>query len=215
MQFKLNLPLMLLTIPAVLAISLEDISPLNKNEVTLGCLDTYNREISECSKEQFSSGKCTTECTNALNTLGKDIMLACRQAFAGQDTLFRRILDGGIVTTLCANSGDDEETADISSTPTKSTVTKTSSAVEKLETDDAPTTTESSAETETTTGAASEEETDASGTEGSSATETTPAGSQETGGNNSEDNSILGGGGNAAERVEIGKSVLFGAIVDV
>lgn len=197
MQFsKITISLLLALPTAFASISLGDTEALNKDEVTLGCLNTYNREVKECSKAEISSGSCSSDCATALNTLGKDVMLACRQAYAGPDTLLRRIIDGGLVVTLCKKT--DNSSKDISSTtaPARDEATTTSSAPEETST--------SASETETTgtgkpTGAAntdSPKSTYASTTETSSST--TSANSTAT---PSSDGSILGS--NAAGRVRL------------
>jgi len=207
MQFsKITVSLLLALPTAFASISLGDTEALKKDEVTLGCLNTYNREVTECSKTDISSGSCSSDCATALNTLGKDIMLACRQAYAGPDTLLRRIIDGGLVVTLCKKTDGGSKDTSSTTAPVKVEATTTSSAPEETYT--------SVSETETTgtgkpTGATytdSSKPTDASMTETSS--ETTSASSTAT---PSSDDSILGGN-NAAGRAGVAMSVILGAV---
>ncbi|KAI5795351.1 hypothetical protein DFH27DRAFT_117537 [Peziza echinospora] len=96
-----------LVLPAttLAAVSLKDVEPISSSEVVQGCTTAYNAEIKNCSKDQFTSGTCTEACISDLQTHSTNVMLACRQAFAGPGTLLRKIIDGGLVVTLCPGGG--------------------------------------------------------------------------------------------------------------
>ncbi|KAF8457638.1 hypothetical protein BGX38DRAFT_1156394 [Terfezia claveryi] len=209
MQFsKITVSLLLALPTAFASISLGDAEALKKDEVTLGCLNTYNREVTECSKAEISSGSCSSDCATALNTLGKDIMLACRQAYAGPDTLLRKIVDGGLVVTMCKKTGGGSKDTSSTTAPAKDEATTTSSASEKTYTSVTETKITETTGTGEPTGAAytdSSKSTDASTTEAFS--KTTSASSTTT---PSSDDSILGS--NAAGRVGVVMSVMLGTV---
>lgn len=207
MQFsKITVSLLLALPTAFASISLGDTEALKKGEVTLGCLTTYNREVTECSKAEISSGTCSSDCATALSALGKDIMLACRQAYAGPDTLLRKIIDGGLVVTMCKKTEGGSKDTSSTTAPAKDKATTTSSAPE--ETFTSVTKITETTRTGAPTGAAytdSSKSTDASTTETSS--KTTSANSTAT---PSSDDSILGS--NDAGRVGVAMSVMLGAV---
>ncbi|KAF8429685.1 hypothetical protein EV426DRAFT_570744 [Tirmania nivea] len=207
MQFsKITVSLLLALPTAFASVSLGDTEALNKDEVTIGCLNTYNSEVKECSQAEISSGSCSSDCATALNTLGKDIMLACRQAYAGPDTLLRRIIDGGLVITMCKKTDSGSKETSSTTAPAKDEATTTSSAPEETYTGASKTVTTG---TDKPTRAAitdSSRSTDAPTTETSY--ETTSASSTAT---PSSDDSILGES-NAAGRVGAAMSVILGAV---
>ncbi|KAG0126282.1 hypothetical protein HOY82DRAFT_120441 [Tuber indicum] len=91
----------LLIVTSVSAVSLSDISPLPSNSVTPGCESAYGEPIPACPSDLRASKQCSAGCSAALDETAKKVIVACRQAFIGPDTLLRRVLDGGIQKTLC------------------------------------------------------------------------------------------------------------------
>lgn len=104
---------LLAAIVSVSALSLNDLDPLPDNMVTPGCKTTYGQEISECpSASDFQAKKtCSDDCIDALNSHQQDVILSCRQAFVSTSSLLRRLLDGGLVTTLCPATGGKPSSA--------------------------------------------------------------------------------------------------------
>jgi len=201
MQFSKIAVSFLLALPTAFAsISLSDTEALNKDEVTLGCLNTYNREVKECSKAEISSGSCSSDCATALNTLGKDIMLACRQAYAGPDTLLRKIIDGGLVITLCKKTSDGSKVTSSTTAPVKGEATTTSLAPEGTSTSTSdPVTYGTGKPTGTMNNSTSATETPSKTASASSTVSP------------SSDGSILGGD-NAAGMVGVSMGVILGAV---
>lgn len=209
MQFsQLTLTLLLALPHALASISLGDTSPLNTNDITAGCLNTYNRAVPECTPKEISSGSCSSECSDALGSLGKDIMLACRQASAASDSLLRKILDNQLAATLCTKTAEQEQ-KDITSTTEvvkDEAATTTTAAPEETSIDGSSTvTSEAGKPTETDS-----VKTPSSSSGTSTATSSGPSVSPTKGA----DDTILGGGADsAAGRVGVGMGVILGAAI--
>ncbi|KAL0637338.1 hypothetical protein Q9L58_003671 [Maublancomyces gigas] len=123
---------LLAAIASVSALSLSDIDALPDNMVTPGCQSTYSQEISECpSASDFQAKKaCSDDCIDALNTHQQDVILSCRQAFVSPSSLLRKLLDGGLVTTLCPAASAKPSSAPVTSpTSTKAASSAASSTV--------------------------------------------------------------------------------------
>lgn len=210
MQFsQLTLTLLLALPHALASISLGDTSPLNKNDITAGCLNTYNRAVPECTSKEISSGSCSSECSDALGSLGKDIMLACRQASAASDSLLRKILDNQLAATLCTKTAEQEEKDTTSTTEVvkDEAATTTTAAPEETSVDGSGTAT-SEAGKPTETDSVKTSSSSSSGT--STATSSGPSVSPTKGA----DDTILGGGADsAAGRVGVGMGVILGAAI--
>lgn len=137
--------LLLALAASVSSLSLSDLETIPSDTVTPGCLSAYNTEISACpAAADFRAKKtCSTECQDALTQFSKDTILVCRQAFVSPDSLLRRLLDGGLVTTLCPAASSSTSTA-APTTTSAPAPSKSSSASHS-----APASTSSSAEAET------------------------------------------------------------------
>lgn len=129
---------LLATIAAVSAVSLNDIDPLSPESVTPGCLSTYSQPIDQCpSASDFRAKKtCSDDCISALTSHQQVVILSCRQAFVSTSSLLRRLLDGGLVSTLCptTKASASASTSASASVSPSSTTTKAaaSSTVSKV-----------------------------------------------------------------------------------
>lgn len=122
--------LLLALAASVSSLSLPDLESIPSDTVTPGCLAAYSKEITACpAAADFKAKKtCSTECQDALNTFSDDTILVCRQAFVSPDSLLRRLLDGGLVTTLCPVSSSSSTSVAAPTTTSAPAPSKSSSA---------------------------------------------------------------------------------------
>lgn len=149
MQFSKLLSVLALPALTLAAASLGDIEPLPSKEVSPGCFTQYNAPIDGCTISELKSKKCTPECVTDLSAHATDVIVVCRLAFVGPNTLLRTIMDGGLVGRLCQQTmkeedevPKDEEEDEVVSTTMKTSTTKsaaspTQSADDNTETGDA------------------------------------------------------------------------------
>ncbi|KAH7342878.1 hypothetical protein BKA65DRAFT_300085 [Rhexocercosporidium sp. MPI-PUGE-AT-0058] len=106
-----------LALPTTLAFSLSNFQEITSTAVPLSCLLTYDTQMSECKKKDFSKG-CSNECVQNLLEIQADVQDSCSTITVNPSTLLGIVKSGGIVAALCPTLGSTTtSTRSTSATP--------------------------------------------------------------------------------------------------
>ncbi|KAH7419137.1 hypothetical protein BKA64DRAFT_7129 [Cadophora sp. MPI-SDFR-AT-0126] len=89
-----------LALPGALAFSLSNFQEITSTVIPLSCLLTYDTQIGDCKKKDFSDG-CSNDCVENLLVVQADVQEACSTILVNPSTLLGIVKSGGIVAALC------------------------------------------------------------------------------------------------------------------
>ncbi|XMA15715.1 hypothetical protein WAI453_008506 [Rhynchosporium graminicola] len=95
-----NLFKLLLALPSALAFSLSNFQEITSSSIPLGCLLSYDRQMRDCKKTDFSKG-CSNDCVQNLLYIQRDVQEVCSTIQVNPTTLLGIVKNGGIVNALC------------------------------------------------------------------------------------------------------------------
>lgn len=93
---------LLLFLSQALAVSLNDFTP-RLTDLTGACQKLYTTTIDGCEQEDFTQGKCSASCVNALLSLGTSVRKSC-EGQGEQGTIIAAFLNGQGSSQLCPNA---------------------------------------------------------------------------------------------------------------
>ena len=108
--------LLSLILSQTLAVSLNDFTP-RLTDLTGACQTLYTTTIDGCEQEDFTKGKCSASCVNALIALGTSVRKSC-EGQGEQGTIIAAFLNGRGTSQLCPNA--EEATSQTTSRQTSS-----------------------------------------------------------------------------------------------
>lgn len=89
-----------LALPNALAFSLSNFQEITSTVIPLSCLLTYDTQIGDCKKKDFSKG-CSNDCVQNLLVVQASVQDACSTILVNPSTLLGIVKSGGIVAALC------------------------------------------------------------------------------------------------------------------
>ncbi|KAG4431422.1 hypothetical protein IFR05_013091 [Cadophora sp. M221] len=106
-----------LALPTTLAFSLSNFQEITSTAIPLSCLLTYDTQMGDCKKKDFSKG-CSDDCVQNLLSIQADVQEACSTITVNPSTLLGIVKSGGIVVALCPILGSTtSSTSSTSATP--------------------------------------------------------------------------------------------------
>ncbi|PVH89826.1 hypothetical protein DL98DRAFT_5948 [Cadophora sp. DSE1049] len=99
-----------LALPSALAFSLSNFQEITSTVIPLSCLLTYDTQIGDCKKKDFSKG-CSNDCVQNLLVVQADVQEACSTILVNPSTLLGIVKSGGIVAALCPILSETTTTA--------------------------------------------------------------------------------------------------------